>query len=202
MGGDGTPMTDRPARYTNTSSYWPCIFKGEMAVQRLDPAVKKLWDSRRQDRPKWGDLRNTFRREHCYRINPWGSETCPFAEAACGLAFYNAVDQSLYARNPYGYFRSVCRSTGAARADLGQELRARMRTDEGRAGRGGLRAGPPDGLRDERQPPLVRGVEGSQPVGGVRGATAQPTALGDVLRTLDLGPRAPSRPDSNEEEGG
>ena len=197
-----TQSEQRPARYSATSAYWPCIFRTELATERLDPAVKKLWDSKRTDRPKWGDLRNTFRREHCYRVNPWGSETCPFEPAACGLAFYNAIDQSLYARNPYGYFRSVCRSTGAARADLGAELRGRMRTDEGGAGRGGLRAGPSHGLRAEQQPLLIRSVESPEPVRGVRGTSTQPSTLGDVLRTLDLRSRPPTRRDSDEDEGG
>jgi len=196
-----TASEQRPARYSSTSAEWPCIFKMPIATERLDPAIKKLWESRRADRPKWGDLRNTFRREHCYRLNPWGSDTCPFIESSCAMAFYSAVEQSLDARNPYGYFRSVCRSTGAARADLGVERKARMRTDEGGAGASRLREGPSTGLREERQPPLIPGVEADVAVRGVRGTSARPTALGDVLRTLDLGSRPPSGTDDHEEEG-
>lgn len=205
-----TPTDDRsarPPRYSRTSAEWPCIFKQPIATERLDPAIKKLWESRRSDRPKWGDLRNTFRQQHCYRVNPWGSETCPFEEATCALAFYNAVEQSLNARNPYGYFIGVCRSSGARRADLGVELRARMRTDaeprrlEG-AGMEGLRSRSTGGLRPQPEPALIRGVESGEPVRGVRGSSARPTPLGDVLGTLDLGSPAQPREDGDAEEGG
>ena len=205
-----TPPEGSPARYSRTSAEWPCIFKTELAKTRLDPAIKKLWESRRSDRPKWGDLRTTFRREHCRNLNPWGSETCPFKETDCALAFYAAVEQSLHATNPYGYFRSVCRSTGALRADLGVELRSRMRTDanEGRVGRpttASLREGPADGLRpsaaegpDEL---VVRDVDGGDAVDSVRRvATGLPT-VGDVLRDIGVRPRPRSGPDGDPDEG-
>ena len=201
----------RPPRYTRTSTEWPCIFKSELATQRLDPAVKKLWESRRDDRPKWGDLRTTFRREHCRNVNPWGSETCPFKPEECALAFYTALQQSLNARNPYGYFISVCRSSGAMRADLGVDRRARMRTDvanEGPVGRPapeGVREGPPGGVRagDGAGPdePVVRGVDQPDPVRGLRGLAARPAPLGDVLWSLDLGSHPRERGDSPPDEG-
>jgi hypothetical protein len=178
-----------------------------IATERLGPAIKRLWESRRSDRPKWGDLRNTFRREHCYRVNPYGSETCPFRDADCAMAFYAAVESSLYATNPHGYFKAVCRSTGAARADLGAELRARMRTDvtiEGavdRTGPPGVRAGPRDRLRAEPEPPVVRGMETPDTVRGVRRMATGPVPLGDVLRTFDLGSPARPRRDGDEDEG-
>jgi hypothetical protein len=196
----------RPPRYTRTSTEWPCIFKDPIATERLDPAVKKLWESRRDDRPKWGDLRTTFRRDHCRTVNPWGSETCPFKVEECALAFYRSIEQSLKARNPYGYFIRVCRSSGAARADLGQELRARMRTDAnegamGRAGTDRLRAGSPDGLRAEPHDPVVRGVDGEDAVRGLRGLAARPSTVGDVLRSFDLGPHPQPGPDGPPDEG-
>ena len=203
-----TPTAEEKARYANTSREWPCIFKTPLATERLDPAVKKLWERNRSDRPKWGDLRTMFRKQHCKRVNPWGSETCPFEETACAMAFYTALEQSLDARNPYGYFMSVCRSTGAMRADLGTELRARMRTDgadEGRVGtaeKGSLREGPVDRLRTERDAPVVRGVEGSDPTRGVRGVAAGPESVGDVLRGLGVGSRPRPRDDSVADEGG
>lgn len=202
----------RPPRYTRTSTEWPCIFKDPIATERLDPSIKKLWESRRGDRPKWGDLRTTFRRDHCRTVNPWGSETCPFKVEECALAFYRSIEQSLNARNPYGYFTRVCRSSGAARADLGVELRARMRTDvthEGAMGRAEtdrLRAGPPDGLRAGEGPGpdehVVRGVDLPDPARGLRGLAARPAPLGDVLRSLDLGSRPRPGPDGAPDEGG
>jgi hypothetical protein len=128
-----TPSGKPNARYPRTSAEWPCIFTQPLATERLFPAVKKLWERNRSDRPKWGDLLTTFRREHCRNVNPWGSETCPFKPQECALAFYVALESSLDAKNPYGYFRAVARSSGALRADLAVERkaqRARMRTTE------------------------------------------------------------------------
>jgi hypothetical protein len=119
-----TPSDKPRARYRRTSREWPCIFGLPIARERLDPALQKLWGSRRDDRPKWGDLRTIFRREHCRTVNPWGSETCPFKPEECALAFYQAVEQSLGARNPYGYLIPISRLSGARRADLGVERRA------------------------------------------------------------------------------
>lgn len=206
--GEPTPADNPPARYSRTSREWPCIFKTTLATERLDPAVKKLWESRRSDRPKWGDLRTMFRQSHCKLVNPWGSETCPFKEEDCALAFYAALDQSLDARNPYGYFRSVVRSMGAARADLGVEVRARMRTDvtdEGAVGRpptSRLREGPPDRVRNEPYDRVVRGVGREDALRGVRGMAAGPEPVGDVLRTLGDRSRPRPRNDRDADEGG
>lgn len=199
-----TPPGNKPARYSRTSTEWPCIFKMPIATERLDPAVKKMWESQRDDRPKWGDLRNTFRRQHCYRLNPWGSETCPFKPESCALAFYEALRQSLNARNPYGYFISVCRSSGALRADLGVELRARMRTDVSRlegAGLDSLRERPMDRVPPERERPVVRRVDAEEPARGLRGSAARPTPIGDLLGSLGLGSHPRPGPDSDEDEG-
>ena len=206
-----TPNGKPPACYSRTSAEWPCIFPTPLATERLDPAVKKLWETRRDDRPKWGDLRTTFRRSHCRLVNPWGSETCPFKPEDCALAFYQALEHSLDARNPYAYFITVCKSMGAARADLGVELRARMRTDDANEGAMGrtsdpsLRERSADGIRavleGGSEPSVVRVVQDSVSVRGVRGVAAQPTALRDVLGGLDLRPRPQPGQDSDEEEG-
>lgn len=138
--GDGAGMNDstpgrngdaRPPRYSNTSGLWPCVFNDDFVRDQIDPRIKTEWEARRDDKPKWGDLRTTFRKEHCRRINPWGSESCPFKPEDCALAFLQGVQRSLVARNPHGYFVQVARSGGAARADEGVALkaeRARMRT--------------------------------------------------------------------------
>lgn len=202
-----TPTEHPSARYARTSAEWPCIFKTPLATERLDPAIKTLWASRRSDRPKWGDLRTTFRKQHCRNVNPWGSATCPFRPTDCAMAFYRAIEQALAARNPYAYFISVCRSTGAARADLGVELRARMRTDVtdetgvDRATHPGVPARPTDRLRAVGDDPVVRGVDRDSTARGVRRVATGPVPLGDVLGGLDLGPRPRPRPVSDEHEG-
>lgn len=198
----------RPPRYTRTSTEWPCIFKLPLAIERLDPSIKKLWESRRSDRPKWGDLRTTFRRDHCRTVNPWGSETCPFKAEDCALAFYRSVEQSIAARNPYAYFITVCRSSGARRADEGVGLRARMRTDvtpnDGRVENtetSRLRTGPEDGVRTLPKHLQLRGVDRDDPLRGLRGLAARPSTVGNVLGSLDLGSHPRTRPDSDEDEG-
>jgi len=197
-----------PPRYSATSDRWPCIFRGWVATERLIPAVKRMWETERPDeRPKWGDLTNTFRSEHCYRVNPYGSDSCPFRDEDCGLAFYVAVEQSVRKNNPYGYFRAVARSTGAARSDLGAELRARMRTDgtHPKPVGGTLPTGPrprhEDRLRDEPESPFLRGVASGEPLRGVRRVATGPIPLGDVLGSFDF--RSHPRPggDSDEDEG-
>jgi hypothetical protein len=101
--------------------------------EQVDPRIKAEWEAQRDDKPKWGDLRNTFRREHCRTINPYGSENCIFKPEDCAIAFLKGVQQSMGARNPHGYFIKVARSSGSLRADESVEIkaqRARMRTIE------------------------------------------------------------------------
>lgn len=133
---DSTPVRNanaRPPRYSRTSTEWPCVFGTDFVREQIDPRVKAEWADARDDKPKWGDLRNTFRREHCATVNPWGSETCPFPVEQCGIAFLKAVQQSLKARNAHAYFIRVARASGSYRADGSVEIkaqRARMRTTE------------------------------------------------------------------------
>lgn len=200
-----TPPTNanaRPPRYTRTSTEWPCIFNGDFVREQVDPRIKTAWEERRSDKPKWGDLRNTFRREHCRAINPWGSETCPFAEEDCALAFLQGVLSSLKARNPHGYFIKVARSSGSYRADEGVERRARMRTDVPHPpAMGGAM---PEGLREGPLPSLGQGRLGDQdhvdPVApssgeGVRRPVSRPQPIGELLGSLDLRPREGSPKD-------
>jgi hypothetical protein len=121
----------KPPRYTRTSNFWPCVFNDDFVREQVDPRLKAEWEDQRDDKPKWGDLRTTFRKEHCRRINPYGSENCPFKPEDCAIAFLKGVVKSMKARNPHGYFVQVARSSGAARADESLVLkaeRARMRT--------------------------------------------------------------------------
>jgi len=133
---DSTPARNanaRPPRYSRTSKEWPCVFGTDFMRDQIDPRIKDEWAASRADKPKWGDLRTTFRREHCSAVNPWGSETCPFKPEECAIAFLKAVQQSLGARNAHAYFVRVARASGSYRADQSVEMKAqkaRMRTQE------------------------------------------------------------------------
>jgi hypothetical protein len=137
-----TPKPKPSVRYPRTRATWPCVFDSDFVREQVDPRILTAWEAQRSDKPKWGDLRTTFRREHCQTINPYGSETCPFRAEDCAIAFLKGVTASLGARNAHGYFIRVARSMAAARADEGVRMRAekaRMRTGEGEeADRGGV----------------------------------------------------------------
>jgi hypothetical protein len=205
---NGTPSSKVPARPTRnpyTAAEWPCVFNGNFVREQVDPRIKEEWEARREDKPKFGDLRNTFRREHCRNVNPWGSSTCPFKEEDCALAFLRGVTQSLAARNAHGYFIKVARSSGAARADEAVEQRARMRTDVdpramGGSARAGLRERPALGVGEDRRggpadmEPVPQGPEA-----GVRSPFTRPGSIRDVLGSFDLRPRP--LPDHDADEG-
>ena len=204
----------RPSRNSTTTREWPCVFNGEFIREQIDPRVKTEWAERRSDKPKFGDLRNTFRREHCRSVNPWGSETCPFREEDCAIAFLKAVQESLPARNAHGYFIKVARSSGALRADMAVDRRAddaRMRTrategpsDEGRMGGADparVRARPEAGVAPDAAPAPPDAAESGEAGGGVRRPVSRPRLIGDLLREADLRSRPRSGQDGYGDEG-
>lgn len=211
---EGTPVRNGRAshsRNTATSREWPCVFNGDFIREQIDPRVKEEWTAHRTDKPKFGDLRNTFRREHCRAVNPWGSETCPFREEDCAIAFWKAVAESLGARNAHGYFIRVARTSGALRADMAVARRAddaRMRTHaatrapEARPVGGPDRPGVPTrseaGMAEDGSPPAEGAAESGSGEGGVRRPLSRPRLIGDLLREADLR----SRPRPGQERDG
>jgi len=204
-----TPAHRHVARYPRTSAIYPCVFESDYVREVIDPLVKADWAKTRSDKPKWGDLRTTFRQQHCRAINPYGSGSCPGTPQACGGAFLAAVRQSLFATNAHAYFIKIARSTGAERADLYQSKRDRMRTDEqaeeadesrmGSPDREGLRTGPAPGVAQIQQPAAVLDLAVGKREGGVRSPLSRPASIGSVLGSFDLRPRP--GPDDHEEEG-
>jgi len=186
----GTPKTRRPSRY-------PCIFRGRFIRDQVDPRVKELWE-RTTGRPApFGRLRLTFQKGHCRLINPYGSESCPYREEECAMAFLGAVQNSLlpWVEDPAAYFVKVARSTGIERADNKPLAREQHRDvhqagDSG-SGRGGHGAGRPGDLAH------VRGVHPSQGVrtevldeeDHLRRAHARPVSIGSLLGAFNTGAR-------------
>lgn len=121
----------------------------------------------------FGDLRSMWVREHCVRLAA-ADDLCPYPQEQCALSFLAAVQTSLTARtNPRGYFRRVAKTMALDRL----EQKPLSRDQAHRPG-------------DAR--PVDHGDgEGS----GVYRPTTRPVPIGDLLRSLDLGPRQGPTPD-------
>lgn len=172
----------------------PCVFRGEFVRTQVDPRVQRLWKERWSVGAPFGELRRLFRERHCRTLNPYGSESCPYPEHSCALAFYQAVEVSVdFSKNSLGYFRAVCLSGGAKRADekpLAREL----------GGAGGSRPDP------RPTPSVVKVGDGStvsrlesREEDAMRRRLSRPTRLGDLLGADHDGARDPRlRPDGRE----
>jgi hypothetical protein len=163
---DDTPAKARRARRS-------CIFRTEFCRKEVDPRVQEEWKSRTGVGAPFGDLRSMWVREHCVRVAP-ADNLCPYPASDCAMSFLAAVQTSLTARtNPRGYFRRVAKTMALDRLDNKPLARDQA---EGPRNAGDL------GLRY---------VEGS----GVSGTKTRPVAVGDLLRSLDLGSRQGSADD-------
>ena len=184
-----TPKGKRPSR-------WPCIFRGHFIREQVDPRVKTLWERTTGKPAPFGRLRLAFQKEHCRSINPYGSDGCPYREEECAIAFLGTVQSSLlpWIEDPAAYFVKVARSTGIERAD-NKPLAREMHREEGPGHDGDLRGGHPARRRRDLAP--VRGRNPSQRVvpevldeeDHLRRAHARPDAIGNLLGSLNLGPR-------------
>lgn len=164
---------------------WPCIFSEPLIREQVDPRVAAQWQAVFGKRAPFGDLRNSWRRHHCRTLNPYGSETCPYAVRDCALAFY-AATKVVTGRipppdRPGGFFIKVAKGMGAARAD--NKPLARDRTME-HAAQGPSQPGAPATRVD--------------PGSWVRGPEDRPFTIGDVLGSLNLRPREGSADDGKE----
>lgn len=177
-------------------SRWPCIFRGRFIREQIDPRVKDLWERTTGKPAPFGRLRLAFQKGHCSAINPYGSDSCPYREEECALAFLSAVQNSLlpWVEDPAAYFVKVARSAGVERADNKPLARERHR-EEGSSHPGGLRPG-----RGPRRNGGVAQVGRADPSPRVvpevldeedhlRRARTRPDAIGDLLGALNLGSR-------------
>ena len=181
---------------------WPCIF-GKYAAEHVDPYIKQTFEDF-EETPKWGDMRGIWRRLHCQTLNPHGSEDCPFSERECGLAFTDAVLETLTARpRRFGaLFRYVARRRGAERADAAQGSRhqrnSRRGTQPGHHPAMGEPAAVVQGPRGRHS-----GTDADVPGGAeelLRRPNSGPTRIGTLFGEIDLGPRSPARRGNEGEE--
>jgi hypothetical protein len=168
---------------SNTRNY-PCIFAHPSPFLRgqIDPRIDVAWKRRFEAKAPFGNLRRLWREEHCAELNPYGSDGCPYSEEECSLAFFQAVERTVFQardkRSASGYFRAVARSAAFRRADekpLAREQRAK---------------GP--GYPRAAQVGPLPGRRGSPEAGNevaVRSRLSRPDAIGSLLAGLDLGPR-------------
>ena len=140
-----------------------CCFKDPFTREQVDPRVQALWESTYGKKAPFGNLRQMWVREHCRTVAPY--DDCPYDKQDCALSFLGAVEQVTGAakrEHPTGYFRSVARTLGYRRAE--DKPLARL------------------GLTGTAN-------EGALPGPGLRSTKTGPIAIGDVLKSLDLGPR-------------
>lgn len=151
-----------------------CCFKEPFTREQVDPRVKAKWEAAYGKRAPFGNLRAMWVREHCQILAPYDDADCPYDKVDCALSFLTAVEVVTEVKrvSPTGYFRSVARTLAFGRAE--DKPLARQR-DTG-AGQ----------QRDEAGPL------------GVRRAPRGPERLGDLLRSLDVGPREGRAPDGRQ----
>jgi hypothetical protein len=133
-----------------------------------------------------------FQQEHCRAINPYGSESCPYREEECGMAFLGAIQSTLlpWVEDPAAYFVKVARSTGVDRADnkpLAREHHREEGSGHGRDLLSGREPGRDGDLVRVRSADAVRDVHSEED--SLRRAHARPNAIGDLLGSLDFGSR-------------
>ena len=100
-------------------SKYACVFGDQFVREQIDPRVQAIWKAEYGRGAPFGDLRRTWRKEHCASLNPYGSAGCAYESKDCALAFLAAVQSSIGPgiTRPAGYFRRVARSTALVRAD-------------------------------------------------------------------------------------
>jgi hypothetical protein len=88
-------------------SKWACLFVTDEG-KRINKHIYQ-----RDPTAKFGALTKIWRDEHCDRINPYGSDDCPYTMAECAAAYFRVWQGS---RN-IGHFRIRSKRLGMIRAE-------------------------------------------------------------------------------------
>lgn len=159
-----------------------CVFRTAFLREEVDPRVAAIWP--RKPVP-FGDLRRTWRLEHCATVNPYGdSGLCPYPASDCALAFLATTQYvvEIGGRNPMGLFRKVARSDGLRRLESKPLARDQVN--------GAFRSGDGRYRTDRVQPrPSSDDRSGDSEQADLHRPATRPSTAGDVLRSLDFGPR-------------
>lgn len=134
-----------------------CVFRGNrMLIDDVNPRLQDAWkkDGRNGHFP-FAAAQKVWRTEHCPRINPYGSEDCPYDRSDCTLAYYAAMIRALDAHpdNFVAFSRTVALNSGVDRADNKPLARDRVRTNGHPVRTRGVRAGPGEGPVDDLAKP-------------------------------------------------
>lgn len=187
-------MTEDRKQRTPTARRWECVFP-HPASELVDARVDKLWKAAFGGRTPFGDLRNQFRRQHCRTLNPYGSDTCPYARENCALAFEDAVRVTADARPrvPVGYFMKVAKTIGAIRADSKPLARDRMNVLG--------EPTPPNFSESHADQPGSPGRSPEKAGGSMPSQDSGPVGIGELLRQIGIQPRQGSKSSDDREEG-
>lgn len=180
---------------------YACVFQDPFVREQIDPRIQSEWKAMYGCGAPFGDLRRTWRKEHCATLNPYGSAGCAYESKDCALAFLAAVQSSIgpSISRPAGYFRKVAKSTALVRAD--NKPLARYRHEEG----------PGDGKHrpDGQAPRPVERVAGEWDIPGlfaldghqresVYRSRSRPQSIGSLLGTNHHGAREGRTPHGGE----
>jgi hypothetical protein len=188
-----------------TQNRYKCVFAG-IATKPIDDRIQAAWKARFGQGAPFGSLRQTWRRQHCATVNPYGSDGCPFTIFECLEAFEDAVIESLAPQvlDSRVYFISVAKTTGMRRAENKPREEARIsRTLTGPGLIGVVGEGSAEG-RDRDLPPDGTAPDGSRPLdegneSHLRPRLRRPVHIGTLLGSPDSRPREGSGGDGREE---
>jgi len=174
---------------TVSARKWPCVFAGDFIEKQVNP---RLYE---QDKTTpFGAFQRAWRTFHCAEINPYGSESCPYAEEDCAIAYLMAAQQALGARKSrIGLFQILAQKRGWQRAENKPLARSRIvRTDGHQNGASDLRDGPGAGPGDDLGHGGTPGTPG--PLAqlrtvDLRSSSHRPQSIGELLRGDGAGPR-------------
>ena len=169
------------------------MFRGEL-IHEVDRRVAKQWAAKYLIGAPFSRLRLSWKEQHCATLNPYRSVDCPYPERDCVLAFWQAVDQTIYnaeRKHAMGYFRMMAKRSAIERAENKPLARERPRNtgDSDSSSAAGL---PGDSLMGNRPGEATDPVDDET---SLRRSHARPIAIGEMLGALNFRPRESGPPD-------
>ncbi len=191
----GSGPDDRPVKPKGARPYskYPCIFLDPFVIKNVDPRVKEAFEDKGKKAP-FGDLRRTWRQQHCATLNPYGSEDCHGTIAECSLWFLRAAQQAADGENPAGLFRYIAKRHALERADSKPLPRDRL----GGPKTPGDVPGSGPGVDARQHPASFGGVDTEAGIDTLRRPLSRPVSIGSLLGSIDARPRQGSANDGEE----
>jgi hypothetical protein len=188
-----------------------CVFSTPFIHDQVDPRVDEAWREAYRVKAPFAKLRQMWKTQHCVQVDPYNTG-CPYSTEDCAMSFLVAVERTVgfHPERPTGYFRAVAHSMGLDRADNKPLARDTLRrTDVRKEGNTrGLEGRSETGRSSDRAGTGAPGVHeaGDQGVvddaSGLRRTDHQPVRIGELLGSLNLGPRSREERDGDRKEEG